>query len=69
MGTTILRSDSDKWGQGLKWGQSESRDNLLFHHKKYQMKVFNNFTFRCLEQFSEKIDLHFELVFNKKEIE
>ena len=32
MGTTILRSDSDKWGQGLKWGQSESRDNLLFHH-------------------------------------
>jgi hypothetical protein len=31
MGTTFLRSDSDKWGQGLKWGQSESRDNLLFH--------------------------------------
>ena len=30
MGTTFLRSDSDKWGQGLKWGQSESRDNMLF---------------------------------------
>ena len=30
MGTIFLRSDSDKWGQGLKWGQSESRDNMLF---------------------------------------
>jgi len=35
MGTSFLRSDSDKWGQGLKWGQSESRDNMLFlHHNK-----------------------------------
>ena len=33
MGTTFVRSDSDKWGQGLKWGQSESRDNLLFLRK------------------------------------
>ena len=31
MGTIFLRSDSEKWGQGLKWGQSESRDNMLFH--------------------------------------
>ena len=30
MGTIFLRSDSDKWGQGLKWGQSESGDNMLF---------------------------------------
>ena len=36
MGTTFLRSDSDKWGQGLKWGQSESRDNLLFHPEGFQ---------------------------------
>ena len=36
MGTSFLRSDSDKWGQGLKWGQSESRDNLLFHRDFHQ---------------------------------
>ena len=34
MGTTFLRSDSDNWGQGLKWGQSESRDNMLFLPQK-----------------------------------
>ena len=30
MGTIFLRSDSDKWGQGSKWGQSESGDDMLF---------------------------------------
>ena len=48
MGTTFLRSDSDKWGQCLKWWQSESRDNLLFHHHKWKMGqifvVFSEFT-------------------------
>ena len=31
MGTIFFMSDSDKWGQGLKWGQSESGDNLTYH--------------------------------------
>ena len=66
MGTTILMSDSDKWGQGLKWGQSESRYNLLFHQhsdavhkekKKFKCTI-------CDKVFSQKRDLnrHIELV-------
>ena len=40
MGTIFLRSDSEKWGQGLKWGQSESRDNMLL----LPLKVFKSRT-------------------------
>ena len=43
MGTTFLRSDSDKWGQGLKWGQSESRDNLLFHQSFHPTGTYIRF--------------------------
>ena len=60
MGTTFLRSDSDKWGQCLKWWQSESRDNLLFHHHKWKMgQIFVAFSeywnFTCKLTFRKEI--------------
>ena len=41
MGTIFLRSDSDKWGQGLKWGQSEIGDNMLFQFMKEKNPIFD----------------------------
>ena len=35
----FLRSDSDKLGQGLKWGQSESGDDLMFHPEKVMTAI------------------------------
>jgi hypothetical protein len=61
MGTSFLRSDSDKWGQGLKWGQSESGDNLLFHHPDSDM---NSLMFGFEPDFTQLFYLVFRPAFH-----